>query len=91
MYSLQPLYRTAAVLENSVPVVKMTSVYVIVLFISIGRMPFLAPTLDNADPLFALVFKPSLYLHLEEVTDQESFRTPLEAVDISRQYSWYLK
>jgi len=26
-----------------------------VLFISIGWMPFLAPTLANADPLFALV------------------------------------
>jgi len=26
-----------------------------VLFIIIGRMPFLAPGLDNADPLFALV------------------------------------
>jgi len=25
------------------------------LFISIGGMPFLAPTLDNVDPLFALV------------------------------------
>jgi len=32
-----------------------------ILFISIGRMPFLAPTIDNADPLFALVIKPGSY------------------------------
>jgi len=38
-----------------------------VLFISIGRMPVLAPTLDNADPLFALVVTPGFYLH--EVTN----------------------
>jgi len=30
----------------------------------IGRMPFLAPTLDNADPLFALVITAGFfYLH----------------------------
>jgi len=33
----------------------MTSGYMAVLFISIGRMPILAPTLNNVDPLFALV------------------------------------
>jgi len=32
-----------------------------VLFISIGRMLFLAPTLENADPLFALVVTPGFY------------------------------
>jgi len=32
-----------------------TSGYIAVLFIFIGRMPFLTPTLDNTDPLFALV------------------------------------
>jgi len=38
------------------PVVKMTSGYMPVLFISIGLMPFLVPTtLDNADLLFILV------------------------------------
>jgi len=40
-----------------------------VLFISIGRMPFL--TLDNADPLFAFVISPGVYLHLVGVTDQD--------------------
>jgi len=37
----------------------MTSGYMAILFISIeifiDRMPFLAPTLENADPLFELV------------------------------------
>jgi len=33
----------------------MTSVFMEVLFIFINRMPFLASTLDNANPLFALV------------------------------------
>jgi len=42
-----------------------------VLFICIGRMPFLAPTLDNADPLFALVFTSGFYLHDIEVADQD--------------------
>jgi len=51
------------------PDVKMTSSHLTVLFISIGRMPFLAPTLDNADPLFALVIKPGFYLHHVEVAD----------------------
>jgi len=34
-----------------------------ILIISIGRMPFLAPTLDNTDPLFALVITQGFYLH----------------------------
>jgi len=37
-----------------------------VLFTSIGQMLFLAPTIDNADPLFALVTRPGFYLHHEE-------------------------
>jgi len=39
-------------------------------YIFIGQMPFLAPTLDNADPLFTLVITPDVYLHHEEVADQ---------------------
>jgi len=42
-----------------------------VLFISIDRMPFLVPTLDNADPLFALVIQPGLNLLYVEVTEQD--------------------
>jgi len=42
-----------------------------VLFISIGRMSFLAPIFDNADQLFALVITPSFYLHHIEVVDQD--------------------
>jgi len=59
-----PLHRTEAAF------VKMTNQkdvrqndYIVVLFISIGRMPFLVPTLDNADPLFVLVITPGFYLH----------------------------
>jgi len=47
----------------------MTSGYVAVLFISIDRMPFPPPTLDNADPLFALVTTPGFYLHHVDVAD----------------------
>jgi len=36
----------------------MISGYLEDLFISIGRVQFLAPTFDNADPLFALVITP---------------------------------
>jgi len=41
-----------------------------ILVISIGRMSFLVPTLDNADPLFALVITPGFYMHHVEVVDQ---------------------
>jgi len=41
----------------------MTSGYVAVLFISIGQMPFLLPTLDDAVPLFALKIMSGFYLH----------------------------
>jgi len=42
-----------------------------VLFIYIGRMPFVAPTLDNADPLFALVIASGFYLHHVKVADHD--------------------
>jgi len=32
-------------------------------FNSIARIPFLTTTLDNTDPLFALVITPGFYLH----------------------------
>jgi len=41
-------------------------------FTSIARMPLLAPALDNAYPLFALVITPGFYLHHEKVADQGS-------------------
>jgi len=31
------------------------------------QIPFLAPTLDNADPLFAMLIKPGFHLHQVEV------------------------
>jgi len=34
-----------------------------VLFISIVRMPFLAPTLDDAEMFFALMITSGFYLH----------------------------
>jgi len=40
-------------------------------FIYIGRMPFLTPTLDNAEPLFALLLIPGFFLHQVEVADQQ--------------------
>jgi len=49
----------------------MTSGYVTVLLIFIARMPFLMPTLDNADPFFALVIIPGFYLNLIEVAVQD--------------------
>jgi len=49
----------------------MTSGYVTVWFISIGRMPFLVPTLDSAGPLFALIITAGFYLHHIEVADQD--------------------
>jgi len=48
-----------------------------VFFISTGQMPFLAPTLDNADPLFALVITPGFYPHHVEVADQDPVRGSL--------------
>jgi len=42
-----------------------------VLFVYIGRVRFLAPTLDNADPLFALEIRPDFYLPHEEVAHQD--------------------
>jgi len=42
-----------------------------VLFISIDWMPFMAPTFDNADPLFALVITLGFYLYHVAVADQD--------------------
>jgi len=41
-----------------------------ILFISLGWMPFLATTLENADSLFALVMTPGFYLYHIEMVDQ---------------------
>jgi len=41
------------------------------LLIFIGRMPFLAPTLEDVDPLLALVITPGFYLHQVEVANQD--------------------
>jgi len=43
-----------------------------VFFISIGPIPCMVPTIDNADPLFALVIKQDFYLHPVEVADHET-------------------
>jgi len=50
----------------------MTYGYVAVMFIYISRMPFVAPTLDNADPLFTLVITTGFYMNQVEVADQDS-------------------
>jgi len=59
---------------------KTTFFYMAALFISIGRMPFLALTLDTADSLIVLVITklisgfylpPGFYLHQVEVVNQE--------------------
>jgi len=34
-------------------------------------MPFLVPSLDNAEMLFAMVILPGFYLHHVEVVDQD--------------------
>jgi len=47
-----------------------------VLFISTGRMPFLAPSFDDADSLFALVITAGLYLH---------------HVEVCTRWRWYIK
>jgi len=47
------------------------------LFIFISQMAFLAPILDNADPLFALVITPGFYLHHVEVADQDPARVAI--------------
>jgi len=43
-----------------------------VLFIFIGRMPFLAQTLDDPDQLFTLMITPGFYQHHVEVVDLAS-------------------
>jgi len=39
------------------------------IFFSINEMHFLAPTLDNADPLFAVVIMPGFYMNQVELAD----------------------
>jgi len=56
---------------GQLPVVKRTFGYMTVLFNSIGRMPFLAPSLGNAYLLFALVITLGLYLQHVEMADQD--------------------
>jgi len=68
----------------------MESGYLAVLFISIGRMPFLSPTLDNANPLFALVITPGFYLHHVEVADRDPASGSLYA-DVLRYLIIYSK
>jgi len=50
-----------------------------VLFISISLMPFLAPTLDNADPLLDLMITPGFYLHRLEMADKDPASDSLQA------------
>jgi len=50
-----------------------------VIFISIGRMLFLASILDHADPLFALVITPGAYLQHIEVVDLDTASGILKA------------
>jgi len=53
----------------------MISGYLTVTFIFIGWMLFVAPTLDYADPLFALlIYTPDFFLHQVEVADQDPAR-----------------
>jgi len=54
----------------TVPRLKKTSGYGAILFILIVQISFLAPTLDNTDPFFALVIAPGFYLHHIEVADR---------------------
>jgi len=42
------------------------------LFIYISWMPLLALTLDNVDPLFALVIAPGFYVHHLRVMNQDA-------------------
>jgi len=57
-------------------VVKTSSGFMEVMFISIGWMRFLAPSLENAVLLFVLVMTPGLYLHNVEVADRDPARRP---------------
>jgi len=52
-------------------VVNTTSGYTAALLIPLGRIPFLALTLDNANLLFAVVITPGFYLYHVEVADQD--------------------
>jgi len=73
----QPLYRTEALLDGSqMSNDKLRHLFIwhlfyLALFIYIGRMPFLTPTVDNNYPLFTLEIAPCLYMHHVEVADQD--------------------
>jgi len=49
----------------------MTTAYISGLVISIGRMPFLVPILDNTHLPFDLAITPGFYLRHVEVVDQD--------------------
>jgi len=66
----------------------MTSGSMAVLFIFIGRMPFLAQTLDYADPLFALVVILDFYIHPVKVEDQDPTSGSLYGSVFFRQFSF---
>jgi len=57
--------------EAVFPVMKNTSDYMAILFLSICLLPFLTSKIDNPDPLFALVITPGFYLHPVDVADQD--------------------
>jgi len=65
----RPLYCTEAVFDNTQ--MSYNFGYKAVLFTSISRMVSLASSLDNVDPLFALVKTPGFYLYHVEVADQD--------------------
>jgi len=60
------------VLDGSFSDVKRHLVIWQFLVISIRRLSFLAPNLDNTQPLLALVITPGFYLHLVEVAEQDT-------------------
>jgi len=54
----------------------MTTGYRAFFLISIDRIPFLASTFDNADPLFALVITSAFYLyHLQDPLGNQDLAT----------------
>jgi len=57
------MYRTEAVLEVSKNCQFKTSGSIAELLFISDRMPFMTPTLDNADPLLAPMIAPGFYLH----------------------------
>jgi len=64
-----PLYSTESVLDGFQ--LSKRHLAMAVLFTSYDRMPLLAPTFDNADPLFTLVITSGFYLHHVEAANQD--------------------